>query len=131
MAIDHQEFGHSYEGGSFIALLECMCLSNTSEQSYRERDDILFTMRKCVCGRAKALSSSPGSRTKWRSPVIATTVRLILTTASIGSHLGSFGKSRQDLGKTCDYLVGQHLVVDIALQRPCPQDLARITPPPL
>ena len=47
--------------------------------------------------------------------------------SSIGSQLGSFGKRRQNLAKTRDYLAGQRLVVDIALQRPRPQDLASTT----
>src|SRR5690349_1585047 len=76
-----------------------------------------------------ALSSNPGSRRKCRSAVMATTVRLISMTTSIGSHLGSLGKCGQDPGKPRDYLAGQRLVVDIALQRPCPQDLARTTQP--
>jgi hypothetical protein len=43
-------------------------------------------------------------------------------TTCIGSHLGSFGKGRQDLGKALDYLAGQRLVVDVAHKRACSKD---------
>ena len=73
---------------------------------------------KKLRGRASALSGNPWSRRRCGSPVIATTTRLISTTASINSHLGSFGKGSQYLWKLLDYLAGQHLMVDLALDRP-------------
>jgi len=49
---------------------------------------------------------------------------MISMTASIGKHLGSFGKTRQDLGKALDYLAGQRLVVYVAYKRTSSKDLA-------
>jgi hypothetical protein len=48
ITVNHQKFDHRDKGSSFIALLKSMCLSETSQQSYRERDDVLFTISKCV-----------------------------------------------------------------------------------
>jgi len=62
-----------------------------------------------------ALSSNPVSRRKCRSPVLVTTVRLISTTTSVGSHLGSFGKRCQNFWETRYNLAGQRLVVEITL----------------
>jgi hypothetical protein len=50
-------------------------------------------------------------------------------TTSIGSHLGSFGKGRQDLGKTRDDLAGQRLVIDIASDRMRTENPADGVPP--
>jgi hypothetical protein len=46
--------------------------------------------------------------------------------ALIGSHLGSFGKGRQNLGETGDVLAAQLCIIDSAGNRPRPQDLAGI-----
>ena len=76
---------------------------------------------KKLRGRASALSSNPWSRRRCGSPEVTTTARLISTTASIDSHLGSFGKGGQYLWKPLYDLAGQSLVVDIAFDRPSAQ----------
>jgi hypothetical protein len=126
IAVNHQKFDHSDKGSSFIALLECMRLGETSQQPHREHDNVIFTISECVL---RTLHRSV--QQSWISqemPLPGHRDDRAMTT-SIGSHLGSFGKGRQNLGKTRDYLAGQRLVVDIALQRPRPQDLASTTAP--
>lgn len=80
-------------------------------------NDILLAKAEEIAGAGRALSSNPWSRRRCGSPVIATSARLISTTASIDSHLGSFGKSGQNLGEPCDYFAAQHLVIDVTLNR--------------
>ena len=72
---------------------------------------------KKLRARANALSSNPRSRMRCGSPVIAMTARLISTTASTDSHLGSFSKGRQYLWKPLDDLAGQRLVIAFAFDR--------------
>ena len=75
-----------------------------------------------------ALSNNPRSLRKCRSPVNATAVRLISTTTSKGSHLGSLGKGSQNPGKTRYNLSREPFMINITFDRARAQNLLGTAP---
>jgi hypothetical protein len=129
VAIDFEELHPCDEASALVSLGESMRPRDPGHQRHCQDSDVLFAKPEKLRPRAKALSSNPRSRRRCGSPVIATTARSISTTASIDSHLGSFGKGGQYLWKPLDDLLGQHLVVDFAFNRAGTQN--HIGRPPL
>jgi len=124
VAVDLKELHHPYKASGLVSLGEGMRPCDPGHQRHGQDDDVLFAKAEEIARAGQRASSNPRSRRRCGSPVIATTARLIWTTASIDSHLGSFGKDGQDLWKPLYDLADQRLVVDLAFDRPGTQNPA-------
>jgi len=85
------------ESGSLVALLKRMRLRYAGHKPHCEHDNVILAIGKRICGRASALlqqSANRAGNAARRSSRRG--IRLSSMTTSIGSHLISFGKGRQD-----------------------------------